>query len=86
VDECVREGNRELARFLDCSVKTACRYAKLMRQSSGVIYKWRKAYKGKDGKTRFTTVNRWWPSRVQAWMAWNQRQKDQSKIDERSLD
>ncbi len=75
MDEVAHEGNQELARFLGCSLKTACRYAKGMRRV-GVVFKWRKTYIAANGKQRMTTVNKWFPSRVMAYMAAMQRQRD----------
>lgn len=65
-DEVVRTGNRELARFLGVSLRTACRYAKDMRKA-GVIFQMRCG-------TR--TVNRWFPSAVMRFMAVRQIKKD----------
>jgi hypothetical protein len=67
-DETAREGNRELARFLNCSLRTACRLVKRMKDL-GVVFE---AYRGRPPRR----VNIWFPSRVQAYMGAIQRAKN----------
>jgi len=77
MEECAREGNRALAKFLGVSLRTACRYAKRMRLETGTVQKvTRRVYCVESGKYTITHVNRWWPSLVQRFLAVEQMKKD----------
>lgn len=75
--EVAREGNRELAKFLGVSLKTAWRLAKEMRLTTGIVWKRRMRRKSKKtGKWCYSTVNVWFPSRVLEYMAVRQMKID----------
>jgi hypothetical protein len=70
-DECARIGNRELAKFLDISLRATCRLIPALRKE-GVVF---------DGYQGFPPrkVNKWFPRAVREYMATRQKERNGKK-------